>query len=244
MPVIARHRAEEFNSAGVAHPRFAVAGAVQQGARDRVVHQVQRGVSADEQVLLRNAQKVREQLLCLRRSVQHAVIAAVKPADALAVRSRMQAVQHTRHHVQLPVARLSAGQIQFQPPCAERLILRLQAFPLCLQLLPTHPLIVFFRHGRTSPHKFGARRARQTLSFTIIPYLSGKSKRIFQYLQIFSQFACFRRLCGCILQDSRGSYAFQAIKRGKTQGTPERVPKPRNFSQPSANRTIHLDIFP
>ena len=98
-------------------------------------------------------------------------------------------------------------------PCTERLILRLQAFPLCLPAPPTHPL-QFFPPWQNLPHKFRSPPHAADSVFTIIPYLSGKSKRVFNIYR----FSDFRLFSAALRLHFAGFARFICISGNKTRG--------------------------
>ena len=76
MPVISRHRAEEFHFIQPA-PRRAAHDPVSHGPGNRIIHDVQTGVSVDDDLIRMDLHHVCQQLLGLADAIQNTVVAAV-----------------------------------------------------------------------------------------------------------------------------------------------------------------------
>ena len=106
---------------------FTADHAVKHSACDRVVHKIERGVSADKDISFGNAEKVGKKSLCLGNSVKHAVIAAIYAVLCRAILCTRDAIEHSRHKIKLSSARLSSREI-------EREAFSLQSFIFFLKL--------------------------------------------------------------------------------------------------------------
>jgi len=114
--VVARGRAEPFDLVQLAPRLLRVQQAVRIGLGDRVVHEIERGVAADEALLGPASQNVRKQALGRRQTGQLAVVAHVDAVGHAVLRLRQHG-QNVGDQIQLGLARLASGHIQLEALC-------------------------------------------------------------------------------------------------------------------------------
>ncbi len=147
VPVIAGRRAQELHS-GLVPPRpRRVHAAVQQREHHDVVHELEAGVVARDQVGHRDAEQVAEDGPQLGQAMQSAVVAGVGSVAVAEVRPRQ--TQQVVGQVELLSGRLAAGQVQAQLLGLQVGVVAGLLFVLCLQFVAAER---FKRHGaRLSP---------------------------------------------------------------------------------------------
>ena len=145
MPVIAGGRTEEFHSLFLAPGTIGMKQSMGIGLGDQVVHQVQAGVAADEDLLRIGAEKIGKQTLGRRDTGQLAVIAHVNAA-VHAVGGVGQDGQHIADQVQLGLAGLPAGHIQGKSPGPEVAVTFTQGGKLTFALRSSQLRIGFHHH--------------------------------------------------------------------------------------------------
>ena len=152
MAVIARCGAQEADD-GLLRPRARrVQQAMRPGLGDEVIHEVQAGTAADEDLRGRHAQQLGKQALGRGNAGQLAIVAHVERAVEAVLR-RLQHGQNAADHVELRTARLAAGHVQGE-------LLRLPGIVLLLQrgifraALRTGVVCIGL-HGVTSKKFFG-----------------------------------------------------------------------------------------
>ena len=111
--VIAGSGAQPFDDGLLAPGAGAVEAAVDKGAVDDAVHQLQAGVAAHEHLLGLAVQNVGKQALGLRQTGQCAVVADIDAVDHEVLRL-VEGIKDVGHHVQLGLAGLAAGHVQLQ----------------------------------------------------------------------------------------------------------------------------------
>ena len=206
MAVIAGGGADELDSS-LSDPGLAVAVAVEHTAGHRIVHELEGGVSADEEVLLGDTQQVGEKLLSLGGAVQQTVVTAVEAAARLAILGA-QAVQHFGGDIQLLGTGLAAGQIQLQPLGGKGLVGGLHGGIFSRESFAAH-LIVSHEKFSKSKIIIGKTDAEDVgfLTGYIIAHFDEKSKRFLQILQNFFHFFVIIGFCRSSLQVLRANHA-------------------------------------
>ena len=106
MPVVSGHDAEEFHLVQLA-PGRVTHDAVSVGAGDGVVHDIQTGVSVEDDVVRLHFHHIRHQVQRLRNAGEHAVVAAVGAVLAAQLCLAVQNVQQSHREIQLLRAWLS-----------------------------------------------------------------------------------------------------------------------------------------
>ena len=125
MAVIARCGAQEADD-GLLRPRARrVQQAMRPGLGDEVIHEVQAGTAADEDLRGRHAQQLGKQALGRGNAGQLAIVAHVERAVEAVLR-RLQHGQNAADHVKLRAARLAAGHVQGELLGLPGLVLLLQ----------------------------------------------------------------------------------------------------------------------
>ena len=82
MPVITGYRTEKLHNGKLAPGRTA-ADAVRHGTRYRIIHDVQTGISVNDNLVGRNLDQIRQKLLGFLNTVDHAIVSAVDSLSAL-----------------------------------------------------------------------------------------------------------------------------------------------------------------
>ena len=116
--VIAGGGAQPLDNRLLAPGAGAVEAAMDKGAVDHAVHELQTGVAAHEYLLGLAVQKVCEQALGLRQTGQRAVVADINAVDNIVLRL-LEHIEDVRYHVQLILAGLAAGHVQLQSLCLQ-----------------------------------------------------------------------------------------------------------------------------
>ena len=152
MAVIARCGAQKADD-GLLRPRARrVLQAVRPGLGDEVIHEVQAGAAADEDLRGRHAQQLGKQALGRGNAGQLAVVAHVERAVEAVLR-RLQHGQNAADHIELRTARLAAGHVQGELLGLPGLVLLLQRgiFRAALRT----GVVCIGLHGVTSKKFFG-----------------------------------------------------------------------------------------
>ena len=147
MPVIAWNRAEEFYLIQPA-PRRVSHDTMRIRAGNRIIHDVKRRISVNNDVVRIVFHHVTDENLCLMNTAQDAVIPTVRSIFAAQIRIGIQHIHHSHGEIQLFLAGLAAAHIKMQ---LQRLILAIflpQLLLLGLQLFSAHFLVWF--HGSSS----------------------------------------------------------------------------------------------
>ena len=158
VPVVARDRAEELEAGNVPPWRVARQRAVEYGANERVVDEVDAGIAADDHLLGRHPKQRAEQALCLGNAGGVAVVAHVHAV--LAEKARVGRAQHGQGKVELPGVRLAARHVQSQSPRAECLVLPLNGGVRthCNSPRIAYNIYVYYRSRRRTCQSFRSTR--------------------------------------------------------------------------------------
>ena len=124
VPVVARHGAEELEMGNVLPRRIARERAVEDGAHEGVVDEVDAGIAADDHLLGRHAQQRAKEALGLGDAGGVAVVARVHAV--FAGKARVGHAQHGQGKVELARFRLAARHVQMQAKGAEGIVAGLQ----------------------------------------------------------------------------------------------------------------------
>ena len=151
MPVVARNGAQKPHPLFPApRPRGAV-HAVEHGARDGIVHHIQTGIAARENVVVGDAGQIGKQAAHFGQAFQAAVIAAVGAILTVQHAAGVQFTQHALRKCQLLRRRLSAGKIQLQALLFVLLVALAQTVVFPLHFFFCHILIL---HGVILPGQY------------------------------------------------------------------------------------------
>ena len=102
----------------LAAPRArAIAHAVNHSAHDLVIHQIERGVSCNDEVFCRNIEQIRKESFCLGNAAEQAIIAAVDAILGVAIHARIHTVEQIVHQVKLVGAGLAAREVKGKTFC-------------------------------------------------------------------------------------------------------------------------------
>ena len=145
--VIAGGGAEPLEALLFAPGLFRMEQAVGHGLADGVVHQLEAGVAAGEDLALPTSQDLREEPPGGGEAGQLAVVAAVHAVGEKVLR-RMEDIEKAADHVQLLLAGLAPGHVQLQALGLQGVILRPDGGQLRLQLRPGE--VPVFLHGDPS----------------------------------------------------------------------------------------------
>ena len=111
MPVISGNDAQKLHLVQLA-PRRIAHHTVRHASGDRIVHDIQRGVAVDDDILCRNLHHVRHQLLDLLYTGETAVVAAVGAVRTYQIRITVQCIQQCPGQIELLLARLAPAHVQ------------------------------------------------------------------------------------------------------------------------------------
>ena len=137
MTVVTRNRTDPFDSR-VLRPGLAAEGAEVEASRNGVAHERQARVAADDHVFRHIVKHCRHQALCLGKSVEHAVVAAVGAVLGDAILRAGDAGEQRQAQIELLGARFAASHIQRKALCFELRVLFLQSIELALKLRAIH----------------------------------------------------------------------------------------------------------
>ena len=151
MSVIAGNRTKKFNFIKLA-PGSAPQHAKHHGARNRIIHDRQARISADNYPLRRYSQHISQKAPCFRYSVQQSVISAVN--TRFGHQRRIFQNSHKIHfHIELGSGRLASRHVKLKALCLHFLILLIQILLESGKLFPAHLSICFHTAISSSIHE-------------------------------------------------------------------------------------------